>query len=463
MNFFRFLTSKFHKKFLKKNILLKKNLEKFLTWREQKQINGLQWQDLQTSKTELENNRLRKRFDDMSVSSEKSFFRSKKSQRTFYKPISEKPSLKTLKESVFTKHFFPHKKAFMKLWIFPLLGGCFLSQATFTRAKNSLQPFPNFPGFGSWTQTANLEANVFDFKSLKPGNRQRSSHSSFPFLDIENQDPKYFSKNRSVFSSDYRGSQNSVYPFNQGSSESLAIEVENLCLVYLKLMDRDFRTSVENVQAQSSFVFSREKFFFEHFSSRNRPFEWLWHSLTFPLYPLCFRSVQNLRKNTVSDLTFSKVFESRAFPTSRAYEFPQKMKNVDFFQKKIGFEFEQKASDANPILSYFASSVLLDEWQRYIELHSLDSKSKSLSSIDEKTKTNLLTFSLPFCSDSLEKVYALENRFSMDLKNQKNRFSFPSSFERFFENRKKQAVFKKSSASKKKRSQKFCRNDSGSI
>ena len=400
--------------------MLKKNLEKFLTWREQNQINGLQWQDLKISKTDIENNRDRRRFDDMSVSLEKSFFRSKKSQRTFYKPISEKPSLKNLKEKVFTKHFFPHKKAFMKLWIFPLLGGCFLSQATFNGAKNSLQPFRNFPGFGCWTQTANLEADVFDFKNLNLGNRQRSIHSSFPFLDLENQDPTHFPKNRSVFSAAYRGSQNTFYPFTQGSSESLATELENLCLVYLNLMDRDFQTSVENVQAQSSFAFSQEKFFFDHFSSRNQSFDWVWHSLTFPPHYLCFLSGQNVRKNKVSDLTFSNVFENRAFVTSRAYAFPQKMKNIDFFQKKIGVEFEKKASDANPILSYFDSSVLLDHWRRDIELDSLDSNSKNASSIDEKTKTNLLTFSTPFCSDSLEKIYALENSFSTDLKNQKS-------------------------------------------
>ena len=107
------------KKFLKKNTLLQSKLEKFLIWREQNSY--ITTASKPNSKTKAFQ---KLTLSDLKKNPTKFSLKNRGFQRSgFGNPLS-------------VGRFFPYKKPFMQFWLFPLLGGCFLSYLTL-EAKNT--------------------------------------------------------------------------------------------------------------------------------------------------------------------------------------------------------------------------------------------------------------------------------------------------------------------------------------
>lgn len=383
------MNSKSTKKFLKKNILLQQNLEKFLDWREKKSTQTF-------SKSVLENMKI------INPGEKKVAFAISKSKnktlKKVYRPIQSKASLNKIQQNrrLLFSDFFPHKKPFMHLWIFPLLGGCFLSLLTLNKETNLIKKFPSIPNNETpLTLQKNADKNSSEWVlgSSVPSKTSSedlflSKHSKFLFTSPNSTESSYLTK-------EYYGyySQTPVNRSTNFKTPVLSTELENLCSFYLNLTNQQLETlpkKVEFTKTQTNFfptILAKNTEFQNH-----AQFNWVWHSLKM----IPNNNWTNFHKPQLAHKLSS---QNLNLPINSSYSF--------LLQSKP--EFIQI-----PHVSYSQGKVVLDQWQKLLEYNSVISKNF------EKNNTSIIfAKNSPF---SFEKLNALEMLLSNSFKDQNKLF-----------------------------------------
>nr|YP_009238428.1 cell division protein [Kirchneriella aperta]AMO00963.1 cell division protein [Kirchneriella aperta] len=374
---------KFTKKFLKKNMLLQQDLEKFLTWRDTKKINTYPIKFLKKPPTLFQKN----------------FFGSQQTSRRLYRPINSKRSDSILKQRVLFSNFFPHKKPFMHFWILPLLGGCFLSLITLKNNTFSInkfkhfsnQPLPIYNFQNSQLHTKWKEKETSSNKILKTllvNSTKTESHFNKSFLQKSLQNSVDFdwdrvgSNRNLLFSGNYaKNTQKfSKRPGPTLSKNILPSEFENLCVFYLNLTNQNLTSCFDTRSFKNT-----SELLSEHTIQKNSTFKqpialnWTWYTLQ--------ESTRNsaFLRNCPSD--YSKYIDSSIYSVQtdkflqyfnvEAGSFPQKMENnsvvfendpAHFFPVFIP-DFNNQSSHL-PHISYLQAANLFDRWIKKLELSS---------------------------------------------------------------------------------------------
>lgn len=380
------MNSKSIKKFLKKNILLQQNLEKFLDWREKKNTQEL-------SKYSLRNVSL-------NTCSKKNV--KKKGKVTYlYRPISGKlPLDKMQHKRLLFSEFFPHKKPFMHFWIFPLLGGCFLSFLTFNQDMNSVKKVTwinslNVPwtvqnntgkDFSSWVeQLVYLQSNNIE-NSISFNNPAKSKAMNGNLAFFSNLDEVNYSKNS--FSAHYTSTNSSSLNKNL-NTQNLSKELETLCSFYLNLTLQKLQTSSENADVPKNTELFMQTVLPKNIYFQNQAqFNWTWHTLI--MFPDSF----------FSDLASQKLAQKMSNENWSSHLKKQK----EFFLPALKKEFINI-----PHLSYYQGCILLDQWLKLLEYNS------AISMLANPNVSQHPNATLP---ESLDKMNALE---MLLVKNKKNK------------------------------------------
>ena len=338
------------KKFLKKNILLQRDLFAFLHWRECEKM-------ALSKKSKIS----KEKFSKMSRSLVTYYKKNRLSRKTkslriysrFNETTLSKLWLKTPKKSIF-EDFFPHKKPFLTFWVFPLLGGCFL--ASLTWGQHNPTKKNNF-GFPNLVIPCSSDLS-FDQKIL-------NTSTFFDFLKKSRKTKKNRTQDFS-FISFYKK------PINESVAvPTVSSHVENLCSFYLNVTNNSLGYFTKQDLVSQEYTVQN----FENLTALNILLNsningyCIWHSLN----TLPNKLVLNVSKENIcsrqSEFTLSKSAPFNRDP------FLQKIKNDDlpisnnydnsFSQLKSLLRQEYKI----PHIFYLEASKIFDNWITRITTH----------------------------------------------------------------------------------------------
>lgn len=464
------MNSNLTKKFLKKNLLLQQNLEKFLTWRENKKNYAY---PIKFSKKFLPFVKPRVYIDS---SLDKKIFGYKQISKKLYRPIESKPSRSFLKQE-YLSDFFPHKKPFMHFWIFPLLGCCFLSAMTLNKKTTSINKFNNF----STLQFPLSNVNNFYYEYIKKGpilstmlknlvlttkNTEVSFNKSFLKRSKQNlldsTDPSH--KNGSIypgdtyFSASYgadikKSSQTQIL-----SKKSLPIEFENLCVFYLNLTNQNLTSSFKNYSFNPSTkqsAFFLENAFHKNFTLKGpATLNWTWHSLKIDQKNLFSIALDQSDNNKLVNSHVDNIEKNKLLQSFNIENFPQKINKNNFISENwnsYSFYLANLKSKSKlklnrvPHISYYQAAELLDEWIKGLELNyfnrpSYITENKKLSNFNlflKLLKSDLKNTEKGSLIYLFERIYLLENSLLTSLKKTNNlAFNFAMLLDKITENQK---------------------------
>jgi SpoVK/Ycf46/Vps4 family AAA+-type ATPase len=273
------------KKFLKKNTLLQSKLEKFLIWREQNSY--ITTASKPNSKTKAFQ---KLTLSDLKKNPTKFSLKNREFQRSgFGNPVS-------------IGRFFPYKKPFMQFWLFPLLGGCFLSYLTLEAKNTTHEPY----GF-----------------RFNAGSIPHQNTGSAFWCDPE----------AKAFIGNVPSSKNGN-KFSKSTGEAF----EKLCLFYLNLTDNFSNSETFKTLPDSKTL--REPSTFESSS-----FDWTWHRL----------ETESL-ENSPSGLNQKRRPLGEKLQTSNQIEEVSNLLHSKSRNSKNALNF------ASPTLSYLHANELFDKW-----------------------------------------------------------------------------------------------------
>lgn len=359
---------KSEKKFLKKNLLLQQNLEKFLYWREQRNSDKFNKNSIHF--LTIKHQTVQPNFSNLFFSQPLSMDLEKSNY--LYKPISGNLSEQLFDLESSTENFFPHKKPFLRFWVFPLLGACFISFLTFDNQKSFFHgpgKFPNMNIFGQTLNNLNFPLNLNNLKTSQKLSKLLMN-SNLP-MQLSPQMETLLEENE-FFSGSYVNHKNLDLKNQLSSKTSLSLEMENLCLLYLNLTNRHIGVTKQNF----SLIHPYNQKFFDQilltpFSFEKSKIDWLWHPLN-----LTFRTC-SLSKNSNHTIELAQKLNAQ----TNFVDF----KNLPNF---TSIEIKSKKFTDNPIFSYFKAARLFDNWFKFIALNFENSESEKWIN-----QPNLVSFS----------------------------------------------------------------------
>ena len=475
------MTPKSTKKFLKKSILLQKNLVEFLNWREKKKTDLFLINSLSFSKPNEKNRKNRKVFPNVSSPVNNIFIKNKKFTKKMYRSTQNKLSLDLLKQKqrLLLSDFFPHKKPFMHFWIFPLLGGCFMSLMTFHSGKGFINKNQNFPNLDFSVRNVRnsrenskqsilqlykpLKDNNVNLKLLLGPSNSSKVHVSRGLVTMRGPmappTPQSFSE---IFDSGPERSlrtklcnvkdeasigtttRNQLLTFyaNYTNQEPLSsrlrqdyqnivlnkflpVEFEKLCLFYLNLTNQNLNMNSNNyLQNKQNYKYFLKQILQQNNYLKNEAtFHLVWHVLK--VEPNNVFSVQhvNTKNNFLHNLDLRKSFKKGFLDYFPMEHFAQKLynENATYYLKNSNlksFLFSNLIKQIKdiPHISYYNASVLLDKWIKTLKLNSITQNPLKSSQISMNNINNLLTKET--FSEFCDKLYVLEHLFSNSSKYQ---------------------------------------------
>lgn len=285
--------------FIKKNILLQRNLELFLiSYKSNKQ--HFKKTSFHLKQKAIKNLPKKTFFSSFKSQSKKQSLNFSQFSKKLYKPVQSSRLINKFQTHFEKTTFFPYKKPFMQFWIFPLFAGCYLSFFTFNQNYIVFNPLKHL--FESRTPISqlisenpiNLETNKSLDSFFQPHVFSKLSNS-LPNSDL-------------LFFSTYPINKVNQFQHRKVDKTLELLEFDSVCALYSKLTNTS-----QAFYADSAPVYLLENHLLQSLYFKKAMFNWIWYPLQSDLR---VNSSNLTKKLSLKNSTIDHLFDKNLSPTS---------------------------------------------------------------------------------------------------------------------------------------------------